>query len=199
MIFSVQSPIRKLWNGATTGFEAAKDTLSISDPSLWTGELFKEVPDIGADLISVQVDHDANRVLIVRISVKLGNERSVILRPDKTMKRTPAESASIQVRDLYRKAKEVEARISAAAAVSHPGFAVELCHALVTVRQVSAATAEVLSTNGVALWGRSIMASRWIPAVVAAARDNEQLENYRPAAKAVASAGCPGGAGGPGL
>lgn len=176
--FSVQSPIRELWNGAAAGFKQAKDTLSISDPSLWTGELFRGVPHTGADLIAVQVDDDAKRVLIVLIGVSLGNEPSVITADAKTPT-TAAERAYVQIRDSHRNAKAVEANVSAAAAAAHAGYAVEQRHALAAVRRVLAATAEVFSANGVSLWDRSTMAHRWLPAAASGTRSSSTTAQPR--------------------
>lgn len=204
MTFSVTAvgdSIRNLWNLVPSLFTAKDDTLRIDDPAHWTGELFKEVPDRGADLVAVCVDDAKKRVLAVRISVKLGNVQSKIY-ADSKAKQAVARSATLQIVDLDRSAAHVLAALQKAAGTSHPGFTVELRHAVATVGHVQKGAAALFESAGVAVWGRDVLSRCWIPAVVAAAAEHGALRHYRGAAAgpgaATAAAAASGGAGGSG-
>ena len=66
-------PIWNLQRGVPKG-----TTLDLNDMTLWTGELFKETPDIGGDLVAIFAQEKHKRILVVCVSVKIGNPGSKI-------------------------------------------------------------------------------------------------------------------------
>ena len=171
--FESKRPVRAIWNGV--GKRAPKDVeLNITDPKLWTGELFKEVPDRGADLVALFLSETSLEVW--RISVKLGNANSVI-KADKNKKKSAAQSAAKQIADLLRIHDDLSDRLTDAA--TKKGLNVRFHYALATVRHVQPGAKAVFEKYNVEVWDRSTLAPRWPKRLAKTINDNKCLVHYR--------------------
>ena len=164
--------LRTIWNfqeGVPTG-----TTLELNDMALWTGELFKETPDVGADLVAIFVQEKHKRVLVVRVSVKLGNPNSKI----KGSGNSPTTSAEKQVEKLSHRETEILKRVQHVVDEKLPTFKVHICRALATCRHVQPAAFKCFGDAHVAVWNRPIMQHRWISGIKERAKKNLRLQHY---------------------
>jgi len=159
------------------------DHLSIDQQELWTGELFKEHPDGGADLVAIVEDVQDKKVMVVRVSVKLGNPNSQVC----GQADTKTLSAKAWVRDLQRKEQEVIATMQPAVKqCKGADYTVEVLRVVATVRKVTQRSRNgklpakgVFEEAAVSVLDRDALAPHWIPAIKEAAKTHDLLSHYR--------------------
>ena len=170
--------VRSIWN-LEGGNKPNGADLRLDNPELWNGEIFKEVPDMGADLVAIFVQQSNKRVLVVRISVKLGDAESRISRKANVA----ARSAEKQVRDLHRVNENIHKFVEQKTNKIWPEFTVHSCHALATVRKVGPTARNYFKQAKVKVWDSKILQHRWIPAIRKVVASNKELKHYMPGVK----------------
>lgn len=163
--FSLSEPITAHWlvRHASTGAESADSDLILYQPDAWTGELFKEVPDIGSDLVRiVKTCESPLRLRVERVQVKLAS----VGQCDAAQIRCsggPEVNARTIVSAFARIEGYIERRLRERGAAD-----VEMRRVLVTARGIPSGgeAAKVLAGGRVAVLDRAEMAGLWLPSIV---------------------------------